>query len=108
MEKELWLTDAEARTMNSLDATVFEDAESLKEWLAENGLVPYADFELLTVTLSDGALEIDPMGNQARLLTYLRRFALLWGYRVQPFDPETGSISLLKAHTSNQRRARIP
>ncbi len=82
--------------MTGLDAVIFEDAEALQEWLANNGFAPYVDFEILTVTLSDGGLEIDPMGGLKILLPFLREFAAHHGYEVQPLDPETGSISLLK------------
>ena len=54
--------------MSSLDAAVFEDAGRLQEWLVSHQRTPYVDFEILTVTLSDGALEVDPMGDLKSLM----------------------------------------
>ena len=74
--------------MIGLDAAMFEDAEALQEWLANNGFAPYVDFEILTVTLSDGGLEVDPMGDLKTLLPFLREFAARHGYEVQPLVPK--------------------
>jgi len=81
-------------------AVVFEDAEKLQDWLARHEQRPYVDFEILTVTLSDGALELDPMGNAETLRPLLEDFARDNGYSVNPFDPETGTISLLRSRVN--------
>ena len=86
---------------SSSDAIVFEDADRLKDWLSSREQTPYIDFEILTVTLSDGALEVDPMGNADRLEPLLRQFAQMHGYVVNPFDPESGTISLLRERFRN-------
>ena len=83
------------------DAIVFEDADRLQSWLSKREQTPYIDFEILTVTLSDGALEVDPMGNTERLVPLLQQFAELHGYVVNPFDPESGTISLLRDRFCN-------
>ena len=85
--------------MTNLDATIFEDAARLEQWLADCDFVPYIDFELITVTMSDGALEIDPKGNVKRLSPYLEKFAGQNGYTVEPLDPERGTVSLLRVVT---------
>ncbi len=86
---------------SSSDAAVLQDAERLQNWLARNEQTPYIHFELLTVTLSDGALEVDPMGNMEALLPLLEEFARANGYEVNPFDPDSGTISLLRNRFSN-------
>ncbi len=80
--------------MSSLDAAVFEDAVRLQEWLTRHERVPYIDFEILTVTLSDGALEVDPKGDLESLAPLLKSFASAYGYSVAPFDVDTGTVSL--------------
>ena len=87
--------------MSSLDAAVFEDAGRLQEWLVSHQRTPYVDFEILTVTLSDGALEVDPMGDLKSLMPLLERFGQAHGYDVAPFDVETGTVSLKKASLRN-------
>ena len=83
--------------MNSTpDAAVLADAERLQEWLVGHEQRPYVDFEILTVTLSDQALEVDPMGNAQALVPLLERFAARHRYDVGPLNPETGTISLLR------------
>jgi hypothetical protein len=83
--------------MHSLDAEIFQDAERLEDALAESNFVPYIDFEIITVTLSDGALELDPKGNLKLLMPALEAFAEDNGYRVRPFDPDMGTISLTRS-----------
>ena len=83
--------------MSSLDAAVFEDAGRLQEWLVSHQRTPYVDFEILTVTLSDGALEVDPKGDVQSLMPLLRSFGKAYGYDVAPFDVESGTVSLKKA-----------
>ena len=73
-----------------------QDAENLQDWLARHELRPYVDFEILAVTMSDGALELDPMGNAETLRPLLEGFAQDHGYNVNPFDPEAGTISLMR------------
>ena len=90
--------------MSSLDAAVFEDADRLQEWLVSHQRIPYVDFEILTVTLSDGALEVDPKGDLASLRPLLEEFAAAHGYRVAPFDVETGTVSLKKEFLRNAPR----
>ena len=87
--------------MSSLDAAVFEDADRLQEWLVSHHRRPYIDFEILTVTLSDGALEVDPKGNLKSLMPLLEEFGEAHGYAVAPFDVETGTISLKKESLRN-------
>ena len=87
--------------MSSLDAAVFEDANRLQEWLASHQRKPYVDFEILTVTLSDGALEVDPKGDLESLRPLLEAFGQAHGYDVAPFDVETGTVSLKKASLRN-------
>lgn len=82
--------------MNGLDAIAFEDAERLEEWLSANELTPYVDFEILTVTLSDAAVEVDPKGNPGRIARLLEDFGARYGYDVLPVDPDTGIVSLRK------------
>ena len=78
------------------DAAVLEDRDRLQEWLAFRGFIPYVDFEILSVHLEEASVEIDPMGNLARLVPALEEFAVSAGFSVMPFDPETGSVSLLR------------
>lgn len=85
----------------SFDATPFEDADRLQDLLADCDFLPYIDFEIITVTLSDGALEVDPKGNLPALLPHLRDFAGRRGYRVCPLDPDTGTVSLLRTAPEN-------
>ncbi len=80
--------------MAALIGTIFEDAERLSHHLADQGFHPYQDFELLTVTLSDGALEIDPRDQLEKLRPHLESFGDALGYRVFPFDSERGTVSL--------------
>ena len=80
--------------MTALSGAIFEDAERLSEHLEGEGFRPYEDFEILTVTLSDGALEVDPCGRLEELRPYLESFGEERGYVLFPFDPETGTISL--------------
>ena len=87
--------------MSSLDAAVFEDADRLQEWLVSHQRTPYVDFEILTVTLSDGALEVDPKGDLKSLMPLLESFGQAHGYDVAPFDAETGTVSLKKASLRN-------
>jgi hypothetical protein len=82
--------------MTTLSGRIFEDAEELREYLADRGLRPYEDFEILTATISDGALEVDPCGNLEELRPHLEAFANRLGYWVFPFDPETGTVSLVR------------
>ena len=81
----------------SSNSSVLWDADQLTEWLQAQGFVPYADFEFLAVTLSDGAIEIDPMGQFARLLPALESFSARFGYEVLPSDPETGNVCLIQS-----------
>ena len=87
--------------MTSTSGAIFEDAERLSQHLADQGFRPYEDFELLTVTLSDGALEVDPYGQLEKLQPHLESFGNALGYRVFPFDPESGTISLRRGGDSN-------
>jgi len=80
--------------MYGLDSAVFEDAERLEAWLADRGLRPYVDFEILGISPSDAALEVDPKGAVERIASFLEVFARRSGYTVAPFDPEHGTISL--------------
>ena len=82
--------------MRSPDAAVFEDAESLGEWLADSGLVSFVEFEILTVTLDDAAIEIDPIGEPERLLPVRREFAEAEGFAVFPFDEDVGTLTIGK------------
>ena len=82
--------------MRSPGAAVFEDAESLGEWLADSGLVPFIDFEILTVTLDDAAIEIDPIGEPDRLLPLLRTFAEAEGFALFPFEEDVGTLTIGK------------
>ena len=83
-------------TLSQKDAAVLEDRERLEAWLNARGLVPYIDFEILTVSLEEASVELDPMGNTDRLLPHLDAFAAAEGFDVLPFDPETGSVTLLR------------
>ena len=87
--------------MTALSGAIFEDAERLSHHLADEGFHPYEDFELLTVTLSDGALEVDPYDQLDKLRPHLESFANALGYRVFPFDSEKGTISLRLCGGSN-------
>ncbi|HLU47358.1 MAG TPA: hypothetical protein VK116_04715 [Planctomycetota bacterium] len=82
--------------MTRLDGTIFGDAEKLQEHLAAQGLRPYDDFEILTATIADGALEIDPCGRLEILGPHLDSFAATFGYWVFPFDPVNGTVSLIR------------
>lgn len=82
--------------MTTLDGTIFDDAERLKEHLADRGLRAYEDFEVLTATISDGGLEVDPCGRREALLPHLESFGAAFGYWVFPFDPIAGTISLVR------------
>lgn len=83
--------------MSTFDAAILEDADRLQDWLVSQGRTPYIDFEILTVTLSDGALEVDPKGDLQSLMPLLQTFAAAYGYEVAPFDVETGSVSILRS-----------
>lgn len=83
--------------MNVHDAAVLEDRDRLEAWLASQGFVPYADFEILAVELEARTVEVDPKGNTERLLPALEEFADQNGFLVDPFEPESGVISLLQA-----------
>lgn len=74
---------------------LFEDISRLVDHLAERGLVPYEDFEVLTASLSAGSIEIDPFGEPDRLLPHLDSFADVNGYVVLPRDEHTGAVELL-------------
>ncbi len=87
--------------MTATNGAIFEDAERLSQHLADQGFRPYEDFELLTVTLSDGALEVDPYGQLEKLQPHLESFGNALGFRVFPFDPESGTISLRRGGDSN-------
>ncbi len=87
--------------MTATNGAIFEDAERLSQHLANQGFRPYEDFELLTVTLSDGALEVDPYGQLEKLQPHLESFGNALGFRVFPFDPESGTISLRRGGDSN-------
>ncbi len=87
--------------MTALSGAIFEDAERLSQHLADQGFRPYEDFELLTVTLSDGALEVDPYDQLEKLRPHLESFGNALGYRVFPFDSESGTISLRCCGDSN-------
>ena len=87
--------------MTATNGAIFEDAERLSQHLTDQGFRPYEDFELLTVTLSDGALEIDPYGQLEKLQPHLESFGNALGYRVFPFDVESGTISLRRCGDSN-------
>lgn len=87
--------------MTALSGAIFEDAERLSQHLAEHGFRLYADFELLTVTLSDGALEVDPYDQLEKLRPHLESFGTALGYRVFPFDSDSGTISLRRCGDSN-------
>lgn len=89
--------------MSSFDAAILEDADWLQDWLVSQGRTPYIDFEILTVTFSDGALEVDPKGDLETLLPLLRTFAAAYGYEVAPFDVETGSVSLFRSDPGRLR-----
>ena len=78
-------------------SAIFEHADRLQDWLHDRKKTPYVDFEILTATLTDGILEVDPMGNADGLMPLLEEFADANGYLVGPFDPGTGTISLLPA-----------
>jgi hypothetical protein len=78
------------------DAAVLEDRDRLEHWLAAQGFTPYVDFEILTVMLEGGAVEIDPMGRLDVLLPALEAFAARHGFLVAPFDPETGTVSIVR------------
>ncbi len=82
--------------MAALSGAIFEDADRLQEHLLAAGLRPYEDFEILTVTISDGALEIDPCGRLETLIPHLERFAIERGYWCFPFDKVTGTLSLVR------------
>ena len=82
--------------MTHTDPNVFEDAGRLQDWLATHERTPYVDFEILTVTLGDGAVEVDPKGQVEDLIPLLEGFARLNGYDVGPFDPDSGTISLFR------------
>ena len=85
--------------MTTPEATVFEDADRLSVWLAKHYLVPFVDFEILTVTLDNAAIEIDPKGDLERLLIALRRFADEEDFAVFPFDEDTGTLTIGKIPT---------
>lgn len=87
--------------MAALSGAIFEDAERLSHHLADQGFLPYEDFELLTVTLSDGALEVDPYDQLEKLRPHLESFGNALGYRVFPFDSERGTISLRRCGDAN-------
>ena len=82
--------------MTRLGGAIFEEAERLRDFLAERGFRPYRDFEIVTVTLSDGALEIDPFGQLERLRPTLEAFANARGFWLLPFDPYAGTLSLVR------------
>ena len=53
------------------------------------------------MTLSDGALEVDPYDQLEKLRLHLESFGNALGYRVLPFDSESGTISLRCCGDSN-------
>ena len=82
--------------MQQLSGSLFEDAERLRAHLSDRGFRPYEDFEIITVTLGDGSLEIDPCGRLDELRPHLESFAAALGYWVFPRDIETGTVSLVR------------